>query len=144
MTQQVQAGSVLIADRLEGLRAVHIESDPYGRHWSLVRHLSGFDFDRMICRAGWNFFFLAGEVTATFLGGLTPGRIRKALTGILGRVSHQHFNCLEVTAIRARSFLGLPYTTISAHWRHIQQDCRLDSQYKRSAAEKDAEWANGS
>ena len=144
MTQQVQAGSVLIADRPVLLGALQIQSDPYGPNWSLVQGLSSFDLDRMIHRAGWNFFFMAGEVTASFLGGLTPGRIHKALVGLLGRVSHQHFNCLEITAIRAKRFLRLPYTTISAHWRHIQQKCRLDSHHERSAAEKDAKWANGS
>jgi len=141
MTLQIQAGSVLIADRPVLLGALHIESDPYGRNWTLVR--GAFDLDRMIQRAGWNFFFMAGEITASFLGRFTPGKVRKALMGILGRVSPQRFNSLEITSIRAKRFLGLPYTTISAHWRHIQQNCRLDSQNTRSVAEKVAEWANG-
>jgi hypothetical protein len=45
---------------------------------------------------------------------------------ILGEVNEQHFNGLEVTRIVSKRFLGLPYVSVSAHPRHVQQNCYLD------------------
>jgi hypothetical protein len=46
-------------------------------------------------------------------------------------VREQDFNCLEVTGIVAKRFLGMPYTVVSAHSRHIQQGCELDDVQRR-------------
>jgi len=61
---------------------------------------------------GWNFFFMAEEMNATFLGARGAEKMHNPLTGILEKVGDQDFNCLEVTAIVAKRFL--------AHSRHIQ------------------------
>jgi len=58
-------------------------------------------------------------------------------------VKRQNFNCLEVTGIVAKRFLGVPYATVSAHSRHIQQSCLLDSVESRQNGRRDAEWARG-
>jgi hypothetical protein len=65
------------------------------------------------------------------------------LKRILAKVKHQHFNGLEVTAIVARHFLGVPYVTVSAHSRHMQESCNLDSLETRQTTQDDAEWAKG-
>jgi len=49
-----------------------------------------------------------------------------------------NFNCLEVTGIVANRFLGVPYTTVSAHSRHIQQGWRLDGAEERRSSHHDA------
>ena len=104
--------------------------EPYSGHWSLVRAHDGIAIDckiidRKIRAAGWNFFFIASEVRVMFFGVLGAKNIRQAVNRILGKVSDQHFNGLEVTAIVARHFLGLPYTIVTAHSRHVQQGCYL-------------------
>ncbi|MGZ4989056.1 MAG: hypothetical protein ACXWBP_13490 [Limisphaerales bacterium] len=118
-----------------------ITSDPYIGNWSIVRCLDGFALDRKIHAAGWNFFFMAGEVKAMFFGVVGAKNIRKGLKRILAKMSDRHFNCLEVTGIAAKHFAGVPYTLISANWRHIQHSCRLDSALQRRADQKGAEWA---
>ena len=50
----------------------------------------------------------------------------------------QHFNGLEVTEIVARRFLGVPYVTVSAHSRHMQQSCYLDSLEARRTLQNNA------
>jgi hypothetical protein len=141
MTPQVQVGTILIEDRPLMTRALDIESEPYAGNWSLVRSLNGFDLDRKIHAAGWNFFFMAGEARARFLGRVEAGNVRKALMRILARTSDQNFNCLEVTGMTVHHLLGVPYTSISAHRRHIQQGCRLDDVEQRRTQQKAAEWA---
>ena len=98
-----------------------LESDPYSENWSVVKTLDGLALDRKIRAAGWNFFFVASEVKAMFFGVLGAKKIQHALNRILGKVSRQHFNGLEVTGIVAKRFLGLPYAVVSAHSRHLQK-----------------------
>jgi hypothetical protein len=57
---------------------------------------------------------------------------------MLEKVKPLNFNCLEVTAIAAKRFLGVPYTLISAHSRHIQQSCYLDGADGRRISQRDA------
>jgi hypothetical protein len=110
-----------------------IESEPYSGSWSVVKALNGFGLERKVHAAGWNFFFMAAEVHVMFLGARGADKIHSALTRILGKVRGQDFNCLEVTEIIAKRFLGVPYTRVSAHSRHIQQSCYLDSAEVRRA-----------
>lgn len=136
MTSNIQVGTVLIEDRPLMAQTLAIESDPYVGNWSVVRSLSGFALDRKIRRAGWNFFFMAGEVKALFFGAVGATNIRKALKRILVKMSDRNFNCLEVTGIVAKHFAGVPYTVISANWRHIQESCNLDNALQRLANQK--------
>ena len=78
-----------------------------------------------------------------FLGVAGTAKIQTALRRILTKVKRQHFNGLEVTGIVASHFLGLPYVTVSAHSRHMQHGCHLDSSEARQASQDGAEWAGG-
>ena len=140
MPHNVQVGTILMSQwpPLFGL-----ESESYSGHWSLVKALDGFALDRKIRAAGWNFFFIASEVKVMFLGSLGAKKIEHALRRILGKVSRQHFNGLEVTGIVAKRFLGLPYVIVSAHSRHVQQSCYLDDAEARQSAEQDAAGLRG-
>jgi len=140
MPQEVQVGTILMSEwpPLFGL-----ESESYSGHWSVVKALDGFALDRKIRAAGWNFFFIAAEVKVMFLGSLGAKKIQLALNRILGKVSQHHFNGLEITGIVAKRFLGLPYAVVSAHSRHVQQSCYLDSAEVRQSSERDAAGARG-
>ncbi|HEV3205712.1 MAG TPA: hypothetical protein VGZ28_02065 [Terriglobales bacterium] len=134
MAPAVQVGTILI--RKESPRmaeALTLESEPYLANWSVVKALDGLALDDKVHAAGWNFFFMAAEVKVMFFGAIGAQRIRHALQRILGKVKLQNFNCLEVTGIVAKRFWGLPYATVSAHSRHIQQGCRLDDIERRGA-----------
>jgi hypothetical protein len=143
MTANVQVGPILIEDRPLIARVLGLESKPYSGNWSVVKALDGSALDRKIHAAGWNFFFMAAAVKAIFFGALGAEKIQNALRRILGKMRSQHFNCLEVTGIVVKRFLGVAYTTVSAHSRHIQQSCYLDSAEARRTSQRDAEWAKG-
>jgi len=114
------------------------ESEPYSGKWRLVKALDGFALDRKIRDAGWNFFFMAAEVKVMFFGALGTTRIQNAVQRILAKVKPQSFNCLEITGIVTKRFLGMPYATVSAHSRHIQPSCYLDGAEERRGAQRDA------
>jgi len=143
MDSQIQVGSILIEDRPTVARTLHIEIEPYARSWSLVRFLHGRDLDRKIRAAGWNFLFIAGEVKVKVWGAGSQSDIQTALMRIAKKKRRDCFNCLEVTAIIPKRFLGLPYTTVSAHCRHIQPSSGLDNIRRRRTEQREAEWARG-
>jgi hypothetical protein len=140
MPQEVQVGTILMSEwpPFLGLPSQGLESEPYSGQWSVVKALDGFALDRKIRAAGWNFFFIASEMKVMFLGSLGAKKIQHALHRILRKVSQQHFNGLEVTGIVAKRFLGLPYTVVSAHSRHVQQSCYLDRPEVRQSSQHDA------
>src|SRR6266436_2829068 len=127
MPPTVQVGTILMKEWPRMTQLLGLESEPYAGNWSTVKVLDGFALDRKIHAAGWNFFFMAAEVKVMFFGALRAKKILNALHRILEKVKGQDFNCLEVTGIVAKRFLGVPYTTVSAHSRHIQQSCQLPS-----------------
>ena len=143
MPPTIQVGTILMKDWPLMTQLLGLESESCSGNWSLVKALDGFALDRKIHAAGWNFFFMAAEIKVIFFGALGAKKIQNALQRILGKVRVQNFNCLEVTGIIAKSFLGVPYTTVSAHSRHIQQSCSLDSAEARRTSQRDAGRARG-
>ena len=47
--------------------------------------------------------------------------VRTALNRLIARVKLQKCNCLEIDEVAAKSFLGMPYVSVSGHSRHIQK-----------------------
>jgi len=141
MAQTVQAGTILMKEWPGMTQLLGLESEPCSAGWRLLKVLDGFALDRKIHAAGWNFFFMATEVKVMFLGSLGAAKIQNALKRILKKVKEQHFNGLEVTEIVSRRFIGVPYVTISAHSRHMQQSCYLDTAELRQTNQRNAEWA---
>jgi hypothetical protein len=144
MTPSLQVGTILIGEETPRMAdALALESEPYFECWSTVKVLDGATLDAIIHAAQWNFFFLAGEVKAGFFGAIGAPKVREALKRIVRKSKSLNFNCLEVTGIVTRHFLGVHYSTVSAHSRHIQQSCKLDSLELRRQGWQDEEWAKG-
>ncbi|HZQ19039.1 MAG TPA: hypothetical protein VFA90_09975 [Terriglobales bacterium] len=146
MPQTVQVGSILVKESLmPELLGLEIEGLKIERHsgdWNLIQTLDGFALDRKIHDAGWNFFFMAGEVKAMFFGAIGTKKIENALRRIFGKLKQQPFNALEVTGLLRKRFLGVPYTVVSAHSRHVQQSCYLHEQKQRCTNEEKDRWSS--
>ena len=143
MPSTVQVGAILMKEWPGMPQLVGFGAESGWGEWSMVKVPDAFTLDRKIHAAGWNFFFMAAEVKAMFFGSLGAAKVQSALKRILAQVKPQHFNGLEVTAIVARHFLGVPYVTVSAHSRHLQHSCNLDSAEARQTSQDNAEWAKG-
>ena len=138
MPPRIQVGTILIEDLPLVIRILHLERESYSAKWGVLKVL-----DQKIRGVGWNYSFMAEEVKATVFGSLAAKSIQKALKRIFLKVQKQDFNCLEVTEMVENRFLGVPYTTICTHSRHIQQGCLLDSPQVRRMTQHDAEWPRG-
>jgi hypothetical protein len=143
MTANLQVGTILIQQRPAIAQALGLQSEPYSANWGVVQTLDGLALDRKVHAAGWNFFFMAAQVKVMFFGAIEAEKIHNAVQRMLGKLKPLNFNCLEVTGIVAKRFLGIPYTVVSAHSRHIQQSCRLDEVDERRRSQHDAGQARG-
>jgi hypothetical protein len=121
MATTIQVGTILIEDRPLILRSLNLESEFYVGTWGVLQSLTSQALDQKIFASGWNCFFMAAEVKATVFGSAAARTIRRALKQIFLQVRDPDFNCLEVTKIAESRFLGLPYLTVCALSRHIQQ-----------------------
>jgi hypothetical protein len=102
-----------------------IESEAFLPGWRVVKNLDRSTLARNIEGADWNFFYLAGAMRATVLGRDRSGTLRRAVKRVLARQEGQKFNSLEITKVVSKRFLGIPFTSVTAHSRHIQQGIAL-------------------
>jgi len=144
MDRQIQAGTILFREGLLFPGALEIESELYTDHWRLVIAPPRRLLDEKLRAAGWNFFFHAALTSAVAVGPRGVTTTARALKRLLGKASSQDFNSLEVVAISAGHFLGVPYTTVSAHSRHLQEGWLLANPVERRRVRKASDWANGS
>jgi hypothetical protein len=102
-----------------------VESEAFLPGWRVVRNLDRQALTRKVESAHWNFFYLAGELHATVFGRERPRALRRAVKCVLAKQQGQMFNSLEITKVVSKRFLGIPFISITAHSRHIQQGIAL-------------------
>jgi len=121
MRQAIQLGTMLIADGTRTPKSVLLGTERYSPGWSSITESTSSQLDRELEKAGWTFFYMAGEIRASGCGFDVQSRKGRAVDRLIDAVKHESCNCLEITEVKQRSFLGLPYTTLVAHARHIQK-----------------------
>ena len=141
MMTAIKVGTVFIQQRPVVAQALELQIEPYSANWGVVEALDGLAVDRKILAAGWNFFFMAAEVKAMCFGAIGAKSMQNAVQRMLRKLRPMNFNCLEVTGIVGKRFLGVPYTVVSGHSRHIQQSCYLNGSDGRRTSERDTELA---
>ncbi len=112
-------------------QSLRVETEPYSHGWEIIKNSDADAIDRVIRRADWNFFFLAASVQATALGYWGERTVRRAMERVLAKAEASKFNCLEITEISAKQFLGFACAHISAHSRHIQKSPFLQGPAER-------------
>jgi len=122
---EIKAGTILIKEGTLLPECLQLESEPFLKGWKLVKNLSSSGLDRKLCEAGWTFFFMAGDVNATAVGSDLEKTTRRAVKRVIASMKSDRLNCLEIAQVAAKHLLGLPYVTVSAHPRHIQESIVL-------------------
>ena len=100
------------------------ESEPYSNGWRSVKNLNGDDLDRKIRLAGWTLFDLS-HVNASVFGFDREKAVHGAVKRALAKTRSDNFNALEISQVVAKHFLGLPYVTVCARMRHVQESMFL-------------------
>jgi hypothetical protein len=123
MSATNKSGTILIRDNTPLPVGMAIERDVFLPGWQAVKDLDGYQVGRKIEGAKWNFFYLAGEIRVTVLGSSSK-TLRRAVKRVLAKQGKQ-FNSLEIVSVVSKRFLGLPFVSVVAYTRHIQQSARL-------------------
>ena len=125
MAEKINTDTILIKEGTLLPEGLQLESDPYLKGWRLVKNLGSSGMDRKLGVAGWTFFYMAGEVNAMAFGSDSEKTTHRAVKQVIANMKSDRFNCLEISRVAAKSFLGLPYVTVAAHQRHIQESLFL-------------------
>jgi hypothetical protein len=121
MTNKIRAGTMLIADGTHTPELLVIDTESYSVGWSSIMGSTSAQLGKNIESAGWTFFYMAGEIRTSGFGLSDQSRTARAVAHVIRAVRRENCNCLEITQMRRRSFLGLSYTSVVAHARHIQK-----------------------
>jgi hypothetical protein len=114
------SGTILIRESALLPAGLAIESEVSLRGWRVIKNLDSSTLAQKIERVNWTFFYLAGEIRATVLGRDRPRTLRRAVKCVLAK-QRGEFNSLEITKVVLKRFLGIPFMSVTAHSRHIQQ-----------------------
>jgi hypothetical protein len=125
MDEKINTGTILIKEGAVLPECLQLESEPYSKGWRLVKNLDAKGLDRKIHQAGWTLFFMANEVNATAVGSDPENAPRRAVKKAIAGIKSDRLNCLEITQVAVKRFLGHWYISVTAHPRHIQESMFL-------------------
>jgi|SRR5208337_1790245 len=125
MTNTINTGTILIKESTILPEGLQLESEPYTKGWRLVKNQCSSGMDRQVSEAGWTLFYMAEEMKASVVGSDLEKTTRRAVKRVIASMKSEKLNCLEITQVAVKHFLGVPYLTVSAHPRHIQESIFL-------------------
>jgi hypothetical protein len=119
-TDPIAAGSILVAGgvRLPNSRLLSRAPDSNG--WTALNGTRS-EFETEVREAGWTFFFMAGKIKTAVFGFDKQKTLRTALERLMANAKSQHCNGIEITQVVNKTFLKVPYVSVSAHARHLQK-----------------------
>ncbi len=127
MTDTITAGSILIDKHTHLPNSMHLQSEPDSSGWATLNGTRP-AFEKEVSEAGWTFFFMAGAIHATVVGFDRQKTLRAALRRLITNVKSHNCNAIEITQVSVKSFLKVPYVSVSAHARHLQKDLTFAGQ----------------
>ncbi len=132
ISNTIQSGTILVQQSTL-LRSVGMQGENYSDQWSSLGTNESAGLDQKLRNAGWNFFFLADELRTVVPPWGGEETLRAGVKRLLARTGAQQFNCMQVSNILRERFLGIPFVSVVAHARHVQQGNRMESFEQRTA-----------
>jgi len=120
MTESIRVGTMLLKDGTRIPKTLAVSTERYSAGWSFITRSTSAQLNRNVESVGWTLFYMAGEIHTRSFGFDDLSRTDRAVAKVINAVTRDSCNCLEITALKRGSFLGLPYTSLIAHSRHIQ------------------------
>jgi hypothetical protein len=120
-TDAIQAGAVFIEAGAVLPESLQLASTPDANGWKSLEIADRSEYEQKVSRAGWIFFLMARTITATVFGFDGQKALRTAFQRIIASVKSQKCNSLQITRVESKSFLMVPYVSVTAHSRHLQE-----------------------
>ena len=114
-------GVILIRENTALPAGFAVETEAIFPGWRAARNLNGHELGRRIQKANWNFFFLAGALRTIVLGPEKQENVYRAVRRMVAKLKGKNFNCLEITAVVEKHFLGISFLSVTANSRHVQE-----------------------
>ena len=127
MPEKIASPTIFVKENTLLPAGLALQSEAFLPGWRSVTNLDGRQLGRKIEHAKWNYFYLANPIKTMVLGREGLPSLRRAVKRVLAKQQNQSFNSLEITRIISKRILGVPYLSISAHFRHIQEGMYLVS-----------------
>ena len=127
----IKMGTILMQAGTVTPESLRGDTEPYSPGWDVIKNSDG-GFDRRIREAGWNFFFMAARLQVIVWGHQTEKLLLRATKRLIAKANPAGFNCLQLTELSDRRFLGIPYVNLSAHSRQIQKSSLLQERAVRN------------
>jgi hypothetical protein len=121
MSDLIRPGTIFFRQGTSLPNGVSAHTEPRGQGWKRVTGLDAYAFGRAIAKLDWTFFALADELKSTAFGFNSEKRVGKAVDRMVASLHASEFNAVEIMDVRSKRFFGVPYTTLRARSRHIQQ-----------------------
>jgi hypothetical protein len=132
MSNAIQAGTVLVQQSALPT-SLGTQGENYSDQWCSLGENESAELDRKLRAAGWNFFFIAAELRTIVPPWGGAKTLRAGVKRLLARTRAQQFNSMQLSNILRERFLGIPFLSVVAHARHIQQSSRMESLVQRTA-----------
>jgi hypothetical protein len=117
----IQAGTVFIEAGAVLPESLRLATAPDANGWKSLESADRSAFEKKVVQAGWIFFLKAAEITATVYGFDAQRALLTAFERISANVKSQKCNSLQITRVESKSFLWVPYVSVTAHSRHLQE-----------------------
>jgi hypothetical protein len=131
MSPLLKIGTVLVQSNTLIPGSVYVQRKTFFSDWQAITNLNGDDLDRQLRSDGWNFIFVAGARRGTSWGSGSGDAVCRAAIRVLKKTHATRFNAFEITGIRARRFLGMPYVVVTGHSRQVQKSMGLQDTAQR-------------
>jgi hypothetical protein len=114
-------GTILVEKSAQLPELLRLESDSTDGWARVANNLDGQQLETELSTAGWTFFYMAGRIKTTAFGFDRKKMVHAALKRLIAKVRLEKCNCLEIDEVAARSLLGIPYTSVAGHSRHLKK-----------------------
>ena len=121
MLDRVKNGILIVAEGVSLPPSCNVSGQPFSQGWRVVTNLEGRGLDRRFSDIGWTVFQKAAPATVNVLGFGESQTLRKAFRKIIQGRGRLKFNCVEITQVMHKTFMGLAYVRMSARARNIQE-----------------------
>jgi hypothetical protein len=117
---KIAPGTILMKRDTRLPRSVRVSRRVSCDGWIAIRSLDPRGLDAQLKMAGWTFDFLPGSVNRRAFGFDSDARFDRAMSRAIKAAQAEDCNCIEFDQMMEKTILGVPYTSVFTHSRHIQ------------------------
>ena len=119
----IERGAIFIEEGTHPPDALRLEQGAQRAGWARAANgMTGGELEKTLTAAGWTSFYLAGAIEAKAFGFNRNRMIEAAWKRLSRGLVLDHCNCVSIDNVTERSWLGLPFVTISAHARQLHSE----------------------